>query len=616
MILLKKPLHKKRISKPHKELEPEEVLWDAMLHKKSGGTLNAKLEIPLTENVLKGFNIVFFIFLGIIILSCLWFQIIRYDEFSAKAQNNQFIINELTAQRGVIYDRNFDQLVFNKPTYALVFDKSVEETDFEKISWILNEDVEEIVASSTENEVVIAKDINYNTLVLINSNLMDLPGFSLKNVDIREYKLDNVFSHVLGYHRVSGENQGLEFTYNDELSPVLGERKTERDVYGNILSEEIVSLPEPGNSLVLYLDSALQEKLYNTMKFYMNNVPVRTGVAVAQDPKTGGVLAMASFPDYNNNLFSEGISAEDWDSLINDPNNPFLNRVISGKYATGSIIKPLIAAAALQEGVISVLDNIFCDGSIVVDNPWFEDKPWVFHDWMIHGWTDVRKAIAESCNVFFYTIGGGFGDIEGLGIDGIKQYLDYFGWESLTGIDLPGEIEGFVPSREWKQETLETIWMPGDTYNLSIGQGFLGVTPLEINNSFVSLINGGQLLKPRLVKQVITEDKKVLENYGIEVIGELPINEDNLNVVMQGMKGTVEYGTASTLNSLPVSAGAKTGTAQAAKDGYYHNWITVFAPYEDPEIVITLMVENVQELYTVVLPTARDVLQWYFNIDG
>jgi len=612
MIRLKKPLHKRRVSQAHKALDSEEILWDAMLQKNSGGTLNSKIEIPLTERVLKGFNIVFFIFLGVIIISCVWFQLFRYKEFSTKAQNNKFVITSLTAQRGVIYDRNYDQLVFNKPTYALIFDKDVENSDFEKISWILDKDVEKIVEESDDREVIIAQDIDYDTLVLINSNLMELPGFSLKNVDIRKYKLDNVFSHVLGYHRLSGENQGLESTYNDFLSPVLGERQEGRDVYGNILSEEIITQPEPGDSLVLYLDSKLQEKLYETMKFYMKNVPIRTGVAIAQDPKTGGVLAMASFPDYNNNLFSEGISTENWNKLINDPHHPFLNRVISGKYATGSVIKPLIASAALEEGVIKDYDNMFCDGKIIVENPWYEDKPWIFNDWRTHGWVDIRKAIAESCNVFFYTIGGGNKDIDGLGAERIKEYLDYFGWETELGIDLPGEIVGFVPDKAWKQETLDTIWMPGDTYNLSIGQGFLGVTPLEINNSFVSLVNGGDLLKPRLVDKIISQDKKVVEDFGIEIIGNIPIDQDNLNIVMEGMKGTVEYGTASSLSRLPVTAGAKTGTAQAAKDGYYHNWITVFAPYDDPEIVMTLMVENVQELYTVVLPTARDVLSWYF----
>ena len=348
----------------------------------------------------------------------------------------------------------------------------------------------------------------------------------------------------------------------------------------------------------------------------MRKIGAKKGVAVAMDPKTGGILAMVSIPSFDNNSFSKGITQREWENLINNPNKPLLNRVIGGRYPTGSTIKPLIAAAALQEGLITENKTINCEGKIVIDNPWFPDKPFIFRDWTIHGITNVRKAIAESCNVFFYIIGGGYKNFKGLGAEKIKHYLNLFGWGQILGIDIGGEIKGFIPDKEWKKERFNSpnnIWMPGDTYNLSIGQGYILIPPLEVVASFAAIANGGKLLKPMLVQKIIDENQNVIQEFHPEVIREGFIDEKNLEIVREGMREAVIYGSATILNDLPVKAAAKTGTAQTSKEGYYHNWLTVFAPYDDPQIVLTLMVEEVPGLHVVVAPVAKEVLNWYFT---
>jgi len=508
----------------------------------------------------------------------------------------------------------------------LMLDKSVLEPEqinknLKALSWILEKTEDELQEAIAQNKdkILLAENLNYKQLILFESHSGEFEGFSIENASVREYQTGPVFSHIIGYHRQTSQDAGIEAFYNQELSSKPGEIKYERNIYGEIISQELVREPGSGDSLVLWLDSELQEKLYDVFLEELNAVGVKRASAVALDPKTGGVLAMVSFPSYDNNLFTQGISQEDWDKLSNDKNMPFLNRVIGGRYPTGSIIKPLIASAALSEEVITEKTKINCTGEIVVENPWFEDQPWIFKDFRTHGITDVEKAIAESCNVFFYTVGGGYKNFEGLGPDLIIQYLTEFGWDSQLGIDLPGEITGFIPSKDWKKEKFsspDNLWMPGDTYNLSIGQGYLSVTPLEVVSAFVSLVNGGKLLRPQIVKQIIDNDKNVITEFQPEVLSQSSIDDKNLEIVKQGMKGAVDYGSAVVLSSLPIQAGAKTGTAEIGRDEYFHSWITVFAPYDDPEIVITLMVESAYGMHKAVAPTALRVLDWYFRGKG
>ncbi|MBU4022904.1 penicillin-binding protein 2, partial [Patescibacteria group bacterium] len=617
--LLNKDFKNRKIRRTGNEIQPEEILWDTLAKKKED-IFGKKMEIPIRRWPLKLLFALFSILIVCVSIRIFIFQVFEFEKYSVLAERNKFVSTQLKSERGVIYDKNLNQLVFNKPAFNLIFNKyeSIEQGFDErlnKLKWILGT-TEDQLREKVSSNTLIAENLSYEQLILFESFSDEFPGFYIENASVREYQTGPIFSHIIGYHRKTSQDAGLEAFYNEELSSKPGEIRYERNIYGEIIGQELIREPGSGDSLVLWLDSKLQEKLYNVFLEELSAVGVKKASAIAIDPKTGGVLAMVSFPSYDNNLFTQGISQEDWDKLSNDKNMPFLNRVIAGRYPTGSIIKPLMASAALNEGVITEKTTINCSGEIVIENPWFEDQPWTFKDFRTHGLTNVEKAIAESCNVFFYTIGGGYKNFKGMGPDSMIEYLTEFGWDSKLGIDLPGEISGFIPNKEWKKEKFsspDNLWMPGDTYNLSIGQGYLSVTPLEVASAFVSLVNGGKLLKPQLVKQVIDKDKNVITEFQPEVLSEGFIDAQNLEIVKKGMKGTVDYGSAVVLNSLPVQAGAKTGTAEIGKDEYFHSWLTVFAPYDDPEIVITLMVESAYGMHKAVAPTALRVLDWYFG---
>jgi penicillin-binding protein 2 len=620
MFLQNSGLKSKIISRTKSEISPEEILWDSLAQKKEE-IFEKRIEVPLRKWPLKLVFVLFFCLILFVSVKSLQFQYFDYDKYVLLAEKNNFVSTVLKAERGVIYDRNFKQLVFNKPAFDLVFKKDefkTEENVLKKIAWILEKDKTEIknLINQAKENIVVGENLSYKQLILFESSSEELKGFEVQNATVREYVDGEIFSHIIGYHRKTGQDVGLENYYNYELSSRAGEVRYERDVYGEFISKEVVFEAESGNSLVLWVDSELQKKLYDVFSEEIKNINVSNASAIALDPKTGGVLAMVSLPSYDNNLFSVGISQEDWQRLSEDKNMPFLNRVISGRYSTGSIIKPLIASAALNETVINENTTINCEGQIVIENPWFKDQPYIFKDFRTHGITNVKKAIAESCNVFFYTIGGGYKEFKGLGPNLIKDYLSKFGWNQKLNIDLLGEVSGFIPDKEWKKSKFtspDNLWMPGDTYNLSIGQGYLLVTPLEVVSSFASLINGGKLFKPQIVHQVIDKNKQVVKEFKPEIIRDNFIESKNLEIVKQGMKGTVDYGSAIVLNSLPVEAGAKTGTAEIGKDEHYHSWLTVFAPYDNPEIVITLMVEGAYGMHKAVAPTAKRVLNWYFG---
>jgi penicillin-binding protein 2 len=329
-------------------------------------------------------------------------------------------------------------------------------------------------------------------------------------------------------------------------------------------------------------------------------------------------------PSFDNNLFSKGISEEEWEKLQKDPKNPLLNRATSGQYLLGSTVKPFIALAALEERIISPNKKIDCQGKIEIPHRYNPEITYQFKDWTIHGLTDVKKAIAESCNVFFYTIGGGYKDQEGLGPSRIKKYLEIFGFGKSVDADfpIPSFAKGLIGDPEWKKEKFGEGWWDGDTYNLSIGQGYILTTPLQVARAYAAIANGGKLLKPKFVKEIVDEEKNVIEVIQPEIEKEIPINQKNFQIVREGMRWAVTgenspHASCIALKDLPVTTAAKTGTAQVPKkdcEDCYNIWISVFAPYEDPKIVLTIMLEDVKgRLSQVVVPVAREVLNWYFS---
>ena len=320
------------------------------------------------------------------------------------------------------------------------------------------------------------------------------------------------------------------------------------------------------------------------------------------DPRTGEVLAYLNFPAYDNDVFNSGGRSEERQKILSDPNRPLFNRAISGLYSPGSTIKPLVGLAAVQEGVISAERTIFSPGYLDVPNPYDPEKPTRFVDWRYQGNVDLSAALAQSSNVYFYEVGGGFGDIRGLGINRLREWWQRFGFGKSTGIDLFGEEEGFLPTPEWKERVSGDPWLLGDTYNVSIGQGDLLVTPIQLLNYAAALANGGVFRKPALVRGKVPE-----------VIGDISKYEGAFLEVRRGMRETVTspLGTAKLLDDLPIAVAAKTGSAQTKNKAEENAFFIGFAPYEEPEIAILVLVENAKEGSLNAVPIAKDVFRWY-----
>ena len=339
------------------------------------------------------------------------------------------------------------------------------------------------------------------------------------------------------------------------------------------------------------------KKITEVLKSQLQKINHRKAAVVAQDPQTGEILALVSLPGFDNNIFNDPKEyAMQLNSVLQDKDQPLFNRVISGEYPSGSTIKPMMAIAALEEKIISRWTSILSLGGIKIN-------VWYYPDWKAggHGKTTVTKALSESVNTFFYYIGGGYKDFKGLGLEKITKYAKKFGFGKMLGVDLPGEAEGFLPSREWKKQVKNEDWYIGDTYHLSIGQGDLLVTPLQINNLTSIIANNGIFYKPKLVVGKA------------EIIKQDFINQENISIIKQGLRQAVTSGSARYLNDLPFTSAGKTGTAQVGGGKDPHAWFTVFAPYENPEIVLTILIENGGGGDKTAVPVAKEILKWYFG---
>ena len=609
------------------------------------GISEKKLEIPLSRIVLRSFFFLVLLILGAFFVATFKLQVFENKKYVALAQQNKFINRSIQAIRGVIYDSKGNQLVFNKLSFDLVYRKSEipdEEKNiiFQGVADILRInlfDLQEKIDDSESSVVLILENLDYQTLVLLETKKEEIKGFSVEKNTTRDYRDGQTYSQLIGYtNRITAEElsksledyssidyvgrAGLENQYEEYLRKNPGKLQIERDALGNEISRQIISLPQSGNSLVLWLDSDLQKKSEEVLQGTIDRIKAKSGAIVALDPQSGGVLALVSLPSFDNNLFNKGADVEALKKILNDKSQPLFNRAIAGQFPTGSTIKPLEAAAALEEKLISPYKTINCQGQITVPHRYDPEIIYTYKDWRTHDITDMRKAIAESCNVYFYTIGGGYGNQKGLGPSRIKQYLELFGWGDKTKIDLPGEGTGFIPSPEWKKETRGQSWLDGDTYNLSIGQSDLIITPLQVATAFAAIANGGTLYQPQVVKEIIDEDKNIVESLSPKITRQNFISPENLEIVREGMRWAVTgenspHASSITLNSLPVTAAAKTGTAQIPTPDHYDNWVTVFAPYDNPQIVITVILEDVANVQVAALPVAKEILEWYFTQD-
>ena len=643
-------LRNRKIKSRAKEIGMEEIALDSFLEKQKQNfeMYDKKLEVPLTKQIFLIFVFVCFILFGFLWLLCFQLQVVEGDNYKLLAEKNKFAVLKLQASRGVIYDKNLEQLVWNQSSFDLVLNVSkLPKDEIEKANIIKN--VSDIIGFDVDidaEEKIIARNLPYQALISLQAESEKFPGFEIRENSIRKYEKSCDLAHVLGYMgKIKGseleecENcsildyvgrEGLEKSYENILKERKGEIQIERTAQGEEISREIVKYPKSGDSLILSLDFSLQKKVDEELRKTMEEVGSEKGAVVALDPRNGNILALVSLPTFDNNLFAQGITQKEFDELNSDKNNPQINRVISGLYPTGSTIKPLIASAALEEKIIKEDTQLYCPLELCLENIYSKEKE-CFVDWKFHGLSDIKRALAESVNPFFYMIGGGyirpsFADLrlpkhfDGLGIDKIKEYLEKFGLGQKTGIDLPGEVQGRVPDGEWKQEYFanqaraQQIWYLGDTYNTSIGQGYLLATPIQVASAFSAIANNGTLYKPKLVDKIINFEKEIIEEKKPEIIFNNIISPENLEIIREGMRQSVSLsnGSAFLLNSLPVKAAAKTGTAQISSQEFYENWVGVFAPYENPEIVLIVLIEQVEGMQRAALRASKEILDWYF----
>jgi penicillin-binding protein 2 len=638
-------------------IEAEEIFLDAEAIRSLED--KGKLEQPIKSRNFILFYILIVVSLLGLLARAAYLQIIKVEHYRNLAEGNRIRVYSVPAPRGIIYDRQEQPLVYNVPSFDLKVHLadflanpvSVQEEILEKISVILtkagnsqnssvaefelNEDkmllrnnmVKKIEqAKGKLAQVVLAEDIEHSTALILASLASDWSGVRLEKNIRRQYVLAPELAHTLGYtgqvspadleaHPQYQPNDdigktGLEFQYEELLRGQPGQEQIETDVLGQTKKFLAFKPAQPGQGLVLFIDRGLQEKLYQSLNKMLSRLKVKKAAAIAVDPRNGGILALVSLPTFDNNLFAQGISSADYNSLTNNPHQPLFNRVIAGQYPPGSTIKPLIAAAALEEGIIQPNQQINCQGSLEVSSQY---GLWSFLDWKTHGLTDIIKAIAQSCNVYFYRLGGGYGQFEGLGIERIKKYLRLFGLGELTHIDLPVEEKGLIPDKIWKKETKGEKWYIGDTYHVAIGQGDIAVTPLQIALATAVIANGGILYQPQLVDKIVDSEKNVIKDIQPTIIRQGFISQESLAIVSQGMRQAVVSGSAQALAGLSVKVAGKTGTAQFGNQDQTHAWFTGFAPYEHPEIVLTILVEGGGEGHRAAVPVAQEVFEWWFS---
>ena len=399
---------------------------------------------------------------------------------------------------------------------------------------------------------------------------------------------------------------GIEKNYETLLRGVPGKRRLQVNAGGKDQAIIAETPAIPGTHVQLAIDLELQQELERVMRNILAQKNKTRAAGVAINPQTGAVLALVSLPGFDNNDFSGGISSEAYRAYLENPDNPLFNRAIGGTYPSGSNLKPAIAAAALEEGVIDENTSFLSNGGLRVG-------PWFFPDWKAggHGQTDVAWSIAWSVNTFYYYIGGGFGNFHGLGVERITAYLRRFGFGTELGIDLPGEQSGFVPSRAWKEQVKKEPWYIGDTYNLSIGQGDFLTTPLQIANMTAAIANGGTLYRPQVIGAQIDPITKEKTPSTPIVLRPQVVSARTIAAVQKGMRDCVEVGSCRQLKKLNIRAGGKTGTAQWNASKENHAWFTSYAPAEKPTIALTILVEEGIEGSTISTPIAYEFYKWW-----
>ncbi|HEY4497580.1 MAG TPA: penicillin-binding transpeptidase domain-containing protein [Candidatus Paceibacterota bacterium] len=544
--------------KHHYNIDIDEIFLDG--HNTPGyhrESLEGVLERPMSRRVFFLLGTLFVMSGVVFLLRAGFLQIVNASVFRERSLNNYLRLVEQPAERGLIYDR--DGVVLATNEFRGFFTS----------------------ASST-----------YYVM--------------------RRYP-EQGFLHALGFLRKDNNRtqgaSGIEKQYNTLLRGIAGERIEEVNVTGSVISFGIRVASQSGAGIVTSLSRNLQQQLARSIERVAYTNGFSGGAGVVLDVSNGAVLALVSVPEFDPNIFTEGLTQEKLDDLLYDPGKPFFNRAVSGLYPPGSIVKPALAAGALAENIIDPEETILTNGRLVLENPYFPDKPSVFLDWKNHGLVDMRRALAVSSDVYFYTIGGGYESQRGLGISKINQYLALFGFGEMTGIDLPVEKQGLLPDQE--SPSRSRAWTVGDTYNVSIGQGDILVTPIQMAVYAAALATGGTVLQPSVAQRVVDDRKNTIQTLLKPPRKNNILPKDFFRVIQEGMRDAVMYGTAQGLSGIPIPIAAKTGTAEIGKTGRVHSWSIGFAPFDQPKIAFVVLMESGSSQNLIgATAVASEVLQW------
>lgn len=613
------------------------------------------IEQPLAPSAFRLISLAVGIIMVIVTGRLIYIQIVKENLYQARALANAGQQTVLMAPRGIIYDRYGRMLVTNEPSFGLSLnlseilkDRQSLETILNQISSVVSFDVEsaknEILSVDLERQAYFQLVPEVTLEQVIELKKLNLKPVVIGNNYIRQYVDGQVYSHILGYTGLVTQEDlndnsdlslndeigksGLEAKYDSQLRGKNGVAILYQDAKGNALETKTVNDPVGGDSINTAIDAGLQKHFYQTMKDQLASLGRVAGAGLVMVPSTGEVLSLVSFPSFDNNSLTA--------SLFTDKNRPTFNRITSGVYSPGSTIKPLVAFGALQENIIDPLKKLLSIGYIEIPNPYFPDKPSRFVDWRPQGWVDMRAALARSSNIYFYEVGGGFSDRSagsifggvsqaGLGIERLQKYWKKFLLDQKTGIDLPGETSGVLPNISVKEDRTGEPWRVGDTYNVSIGQGDLRITPLELLRYISAIPNRGKMSAPFIVQNAKDSQNNIVYQAQPR-FDYVDANDANyFNVIEQGMLDGVrrDYGSSHTLADIPMTIAGKTGSAQIQNNQKVNAF---FVGYNIPnsgkavlnsnapqQIAILVLIEDAKEGSLNALPVAKKVFQWYYE---
>ena len=515
------------------ELAPDEIFLDATNSPDfNRNSLEGKLERPISHSTFAWLVACVSMAFFVLVAQAAHLEIMQGAKYSVQSEKNRLRPAIIFAERGAILDRNGTPLVSNELT---------EDASIHRV---------------------------YAT-----------PGFS----------------HLLGYvsypkkdasgfyydTNISGL-AGIEAYFNTQLAGKNGTVLVEEDAHGVTKSQGTVDPPVKGQNMTLAIDSRAQKAFYDSISHLSDEIPFKGGSGILMDIQTGEVHALVSYPEYNPNILAAGGPSDVIAGYSTDTRQPYLDRAVTGLYTPGSVVKPLEASGALTDGVITPETTVYSSGSISLPNPYDPKHPTIFKDWKALGLMDTRHAIAWSSDVFFYTVGGGFGGLKGLGIERLKYWFSAYGLSKPTGIEIGREATGFVPDPDWKLKTFKEQWRLGDTYHTAIGQYAMQVTPIEMARAIAAIANGGKLITPTILANQAPKGESLV------------VSPDALQVVREGMRLGATEGTSVGLNDLPFThIAGKTGTAQLGfHNEFYNSWAVGFFPYEHPRYVYVVVMEH------------------------